>query len=387
MSDEKPVFFMSYEINLIKVFAIFLVAISHSIPYLLGNIGAQGHLGVINLDSNSGNTIQIFLTILRNWGQIGNLLFLISSAWLLVDRKEPRVRIEKIIRLMFDNAVIVWILLCVTMTVGKEFRGYTLQPGELRKFLFPTAFSTNWYVTTYIFLYAIHGVLNRVMESMNKRILLLVNSTLFFMYFVLVWWHGIFLYSGLIGFICIYLFIGYYKKYIREDNEPHSQHLRCRNNWWKYLFVGIGIHITSIMIIFYAGIKFEKLSNDMLRLNIITNPVFLLIAMSLFLLVVERKESENNTHNNLVNSIAQLSLYIYLIHGSTFVVRFIKTDYYDYVYRHFGYDKLWIWIAVYVVITFLAAVIISYLYNISIGVGIKNLSYTISRRIEKWIDK
>lgn len=371
---------MDSNISFIKCVAIFLIAISHSLPYLLNNIGAEGYQGVIDLDKNSGNSIQIYLAILRNYGQIGNLLFLISSAWLLVSQN--RVRIRKIINLIIDNVAITWSLTFIAIYIF----GYKLQPNELRKFIFPTAFSTNWYVSTYIFLYFLHGILNNVIESLNRRKLLLINYLLFFMYFFLVWWKGIFQYSALIGFISVYLIVGYYKIYI-YDKKRMMEKRDVYRKLLAFFLVGTGMHLLSVIIIFYVGAIFKRFSDDLLRLNTFTNPIFFVIAMSFFLLVVYSGRLKNGSViSNSVNNLSRLSLYIYLIHGSTLMVRFLKTEYYDYVYRHDSFDKLGIWMTLYLLVSLLFAILFSLLYNISLGKVSEFVSIKMEQLIDKWVE-
>lgn len=92
-----------------------------------------------------GYISQLYTTVFYNWGQIGNLLFVISSSWLLLDR--DKVRTEKVIKLVLDNSVITWIVFAGSLIRGScDFFA-----REKYRYIFPLAYSTNWFVTAYVF--------------------------------------------------------------------------------------------------------------------------------------------------------------------------------------------------------------------------------------------
>ena len=69
-------------IELLKVFAIIIIIISHSVPY---GASYSNYDGFIDINVASSNINVVLLAIIRYFGQIGNAIFIICSSWFLVD--------------------------------------------------------------------------------------------------------------------------------------------------------------------------------------------------------------------------------------------------------------------------------------------------------------
>lgn len=67
-------------IELLKIVAVFLIVLSHSLP--VNNSEAEWY---INIKSATSNVSYISMLFFSYCGQIGNEIFFICSAWFLVD--------------------------------------------------------------------------------------------------------------------------------------------------------------------------------------------------------------------------------------------------------------------------------------------------------------
>ena len=69
-------------IELLKIIAVFMIVISHSIPYASGLLLPESGIDIWKASDNVQNIVLVFF---RNLGPIGNLIFIICSAWFLID--------------------------------------------------------------------------------------------------------------------------------------------------------------------------------------------------------------------------------------------------------------------------------------------------------------
>lgn len=76
-------------IELLKIIALFFIVLCHSLPLykLEGNIELTGYL---NLRQGTSNVQQLLLIIFSHLGQIGNALFIVPSAYFLLDKNEVK---------------------------------------------------------------------------------------------------------------------------------------------------------------------------------------------------------------------------------------------------------------------------------------------------------
>ena len=73
-------------IELLKIIALMLIAISHSVPGY-GNIESSTY---VDMNIASNDILKIVYVILMSLGQIGNVIFIISSAYFLIDSKNAK---------------------------------------------------------------------------------------------------------------------------------------------------------------------------------------------------------------------------------------------------------------------------------------------------------
>lgn len=92
-------------IELLKIFAIFLIVVSHVVRTLSGTntyISYQEY--VINLSHATTDLQQLVATMIRYIGRLGNTLFFVCSAWFLLDSK--RINKRKMLQILMD----IWVI-------------------------------------------------------------------------------------------------------------------------------------------------------------------------------------------------------------------------------------------------------------------------------------
>lgn len=112
-------------IELLKIVGMIFIAISHSVP---------GE--VVNINIASTDITMFILVLLRNLGHIGNLIFIISSAWFLLDSKTTKK--EKCINLIIDTFCISMIFLYFLSCAGVE-----MSSRDIFKQFFPIIYENN----------------------------------------------------------------------------------------------------------------------------------------------------------------------------------------------------------------------------------------------------
>lgn len=230
-------------IELLKMLSVILIVISHTTYTFFQENSLFSNEYIIPLNHATRNIQYWILTWMSFWGQQGNLLFFVASAWFLVDKDE--VNIRKCIKLILDSQVISVIFLFV---IG---RFITLSPLEIIINIFPTRWELYWYIPFYIMFYLIHGHINRVIKNLSQKGLLIFCVSMLLLYFGLNYLHkGYFFFSNMTIFITVYLVISYMKKYMISFYANRSVNKICA-------ILGIGITPILIVITNYLGLYFS----------------------------------------------------------------------------------------------------------------------------------
>jgi surface polysaccharide O-acyltransferase-like enzyme len=339
-------------VELLKVITIFLIVISHSMPrYGTGDT-------VIDFNNASSEFDNFLMLIESYFGQIGNAIFITCSSWFLLDSNQTSSR--KIKNIVLDTFFFS-IVCCFCFIAG----GFHIGLKTIIRQIFPITYGNNWYVGCYIVFYAVHPVLNKLIENINQR-----------MYLTMVLC-GLFLYSGIefmlnknsstrycsfVGFIFIYLLVGYVKKYMPQfcQNFKMNIILFCT----AALSLVILIAITNIL-----GLHIAYFSNKMGKWCRFNNPLIILIALSLFN-VFNQKEF----YSKIINEISSVTLLIYVIHDNILFRYNMKPLWWQFIYRTFTYKHAAGWTLVFAVICFAASVGIGLFYKKTI----RNIIYKAS---------
>lgn len=185
-------------IELLKLIAMLLIIISHTIPRY-GN-----YVSCINFSEARPGAINYVLYVFHYFGQIGNSIFIICSAWFLCDSKI--IKKKKIVHMYIDTffVSITWLLI-----IGKI--GFCPPIKDIIKSFFPVFFKNNWFVTCYIVFYVLHPILNNIIEQMNQKQHIRITLLAIGYAILATLWSQAYYYTEVVGFIIIYFIISYTK--------------------------------------------------------------------------------------------------------------------------------------------------------------------------------
>lgn len=294
-------------IELLKIIAMFLIVIHHCV-YTIRN-SENFILNNININRPTTN-ISIFIAqFFSYFGGLGNAVFLISSAWFLVDSNSTK--LNKIAQMLLNVYVISVIILSIFF-LGKVV---ILSVEDILKSLFPTTFQNNWYITCYLLLYAIYPLLNIVINKLTQKQHLVYCSVFFILYLCLGSIDIDFLYgNSFIHFVGIYFIIAYLKKY-------NSKLISTSRTNIIFLAVGMSLLILLLLAMNIAGFHINIVAKKMLQFTGMHNPIILLTAFSMFNIFRNLK-----IQNKVVNYISSLTIFIYIIHDNVIFRKYLRPN-------------------------------------------------------------
>ena len=337
-------------IELLKIFAIFVIVINHTVQSLTNeayNIPNNGF--VIDISRATTNIQCILLQIFRHFGVLGNSVFFICSAWFLLKSKNWNKK-----KWLF-MVIEIWVVSIVIFIITYIILHGNISIGIIISSLFPTTFGNNWYMTCYLLFYPIHPILNSIVNMMNQRQLFRSTLVMVFLYvfmnFINCSW---FFSSAIILWITIYFAIAYMQKYLMSfvDN--------VRENIILFIIGVIGF-IGIILITDICGLYSQVLSDKVMRWVNNCNPF--LLAMSIAMFNIAR-----NIHfkNRFINYISKLSLLIYIIHENIILRTYFRPAMWNYVYKRFGYSDVIQWVFIISFIIFIFGILCSILYVLTL---------------------
>lgn len=337
-------------IELLKIFAIFVIVINHTVQSLTNeayNIPNNGF--VIDISRATTNIQCILLLIFRHFGVLGNSVFFICSAWFLLKSKNWNKK-----KWLF-MVIEIWVVSIVIFIITYIILHGNISIGIIISSLFPTTFGNNWYMTCYLLFYPIHPILNSIVNMMNRRQLFRSTLVMVFLYvfmnFINCSW---FFSSAIILWITIYFATAYMQKYLMSfvDN--------IRENIILFIIGVIGF-IGIILITDICGLYSQVLSDKVMRWVNNCNPF--LLAMSIAMFNIAR-----NIHfkNRFINYISKLSLLIYIIHENIILRTYFRPAMWNYVYKRFGYSDVIQWVFIISFIIFIFGILCSILYVLTL---------------------
>ena len=258
-------------IELLKIFAIFVIVINHTVQSLTNeayNIPNNGF--VIDISRATTNIQCILLQIFRHFGVLGNSVFFICSAWFLLKSKNWNKK-----KWLF-MVIEIWVVSIVIFIITYIILHGNISIGIIISSLFPTTFGNNWYMTCYLLFYPIHPILNSIVNMMNQRQLFRSTLVMVFLYvfmnFINCSW---FFSSAIILWITIYFAIAYMQKYLMSfvDN--------IRENIILFIIGVIGF-IGIILITDICGLYSQVLSDKVMRWVNNCNPFLLAMSIAMF---------------------------------------------------------------------------------------------------------
>lgn len=278
-------------IELLKILAIFFIMIYHCQNSITsGVIKAFPDLAELSFP----------MQLIYYSGQIGNWIFFLSSVWFLTDSR--KINPNKIMNLISDTFVISMIFLFSFLTAGVD-----IDKEMIIRSFFPTTFGNNWFITCYLLLYAVHPLLNIVIDKISQKQHLAFCITFFPIYFILNFFvDDIFFSSKLIFFIIAYFLMAYAKKYMREIISSRKTNIT--------LLLGGLILLISMQI-------YADLVDKPWKFCLLNNPSLLIIAFSLFNLFRAMK-----FHSKALNYISSMSMLMYVIHENFIFKKDIRPE-------------------------------------------------------------
>ena len=333
-------------IEALKLLAIFLIIIFHVVQTLTDNPNVTKTFFVWGATKDIDTKI---LCIIRGFGALGNSIFFMCSAYFLLNSKKANKK--KIIYMIIEIFSISILILLISqiplwkINITKEIRFQSL---------FPTTYSTNWYLTCYILFYLISPILNYLIKNTNQKQLLVWASFMAFLYICINFINnGAYMCNNLILWITIYLIMAYIKLYC----DKFSKNSKIM---YIILFSSICLHLILIFSTNELGLHYKYFNDKVMKWNTNNNPFFIAIDMSLVFIAINKQPYVNK----FVNKIASYSLQIYIIHENIILRTYVRPELINFVYARWGYNKLFFEIIIMAILIYLVSIVISFIYTL-----------------------
>lgn len=276
-------------LEILRIIAMFLIVVFH-----------YGYHGFKGVDFSNITFNKCLVDILSLWGKIGVNLFVLISAYFMVDKKFT---LKKFVLLDFScyfYGALGLILSIIFNTFSFKYM--------IRCFM-PITLNLYWFVTDYVVLMLLSPFINVFINNADQKtytmcIVSLVGifslvSTIFTTVYT----------TEIIWFVIMYVLAGYIKKF--EAANEYKKYL-VWGGLWSILLVLISVCLN----LFSAYTDRYLLSDNATYLAIIQSPIVLIISVNLFKGFLFRKPF----YNEGINKAASLMFGVYLIHDN-FIIR------------------------------------------------------------------
>ncbi len=348
-------------VELLKVIAIFLIVVSHVLQTLDGPM---------SLDRETADPWRFSLSFFRYTGFVGNMIFFVSSAWFLVDRDATAKR--KLLRMVVD----IWTVSVLILAAVLAIRGGNVAGDKIFASLLPTTASNNWFLTCYLLFCLAHPFLNLIIRNVDQRGLLRIVLAMTGLYFVLsiaVSYHfwNVLYQNDLIVWIAVYFIVAYFKKYARGAAESTKANVLVLLSSVAGLFLLVWATNFSLL-------RDPFSSDGLLRWIRSDNLFFVLIAFSSLNLARKWK-----FHSVWVNRVSGLSLLIYIIHENLLLREYYRYPVWQAIFRAFGTDRAILWALPFAAALFLAVLLVSALYALTVQRATRRFADWLCGKLEK----
>lgn len=339
-------------VELLRILAILLICINHAV---------QTSQLFIDFD-NVLSVGAAFLRIMRYFGQMGNILFVICSAYFLVDSK--RMKGEKALGLLFDSA-----LISIIIFIGFLICGFKFSAMEILRQFVPDL----WFIPAYVLFYVIHPLLNGAVRSMSRK----SHFTFVLVCFILGAVEMFVSISGsllntLVGFIIVYFTVAYMKKYMQSFCESTKANAIV-------FCVFFGAFLLCAVLKYVFGMKSAYVKSGIV-IDGFYSPLLLPALLSLFNLFNKMKFK-----NRVINYFASCSLFVYCFHENPLLRSIARPAFYRYFFG-LNADLYFVWVLMCSFGMFLGAYIISVVYKETLHRLMAFLSKKLSELFAKIID-
>lgn len=345
-------------IDLIKIISMFLIMLSHIMPYNYINRSSE----YIDITMASVDVLNIVLQLIRYLGQVGNIIFLICSIWFLCEKK--KINWKKIITIILNCSIVSIVCLFVLLALG-----YNIPTKIIIKQFFPIIFANNWFIAPYILLILIFPFLNIIIEKITYKTHR--NISIFFALFTAIEFifENKYIYNYFITFIGLYFIVSFLKKYemVQINNIKRNVIILFLSSFVLFVFV---------IVLNLFGLNISMLSNKMQYFTNIKNPIVFLISMSIFNISRSIK-----IKSKIIQKISSTTLLLYIIHDNYLIREYIRSDWFKYIYNTIGYNNIIFICFITTILVFFITLLISLVYNDTIQ---KLINYCINMVEKKW---
>lgn len=267
--------------ELLRVISMFIIVVFH-----YNDWG-----GIINIESPIKN--KIFGEFIAIGGNLGVNLFILISGYFLVKSK---FKLKKILKIIFE----VWFYSVAMFVVCYVFKLSPVGKAELKQALLPITYNMYWFATTYIGMYFVFPILNKLISNINqnqyKTVLVLLGIMLSVIPTLVL---GTRPFGGeLAWFIYLYLIAAYIRKY----------NTTFKSN--KYLIL-TGVAILIFMMGYQIGCTLRGQSMaTIVHLNQKSSLFTLALSIVIFMLFKNIKVGENK----VIPFFSKATFGVYLIH-------------------------------------------------------------------------
>ncbi len=358
-------------IELIKVFAIFLIILSHITQTLNEkNTYVSFSNYIVDLSSATTNIQILILQFMRGFGSWGNAIFFISSAWFLLDSKKVNTR--KWLYMLLE----VWVISVIIAGLFMVLHNGRVPMTLIIRSIMPNIFSNNGYITLYLLFYPIHVYLNKLINLLEKRAHFRIATSMFILYYVINYLHGgKFSASGLIYWVNIYLIVAYIKKYLPSFVANKKKNIII-------LIASIVLFYSLIFLTNVIGLRVNTFNDKPLHWASSNNPFLLIASICLVCLALNCK-----LMSRTINYISSLSLLIYIIHENIFLRTYTRPLILEYIHNHYNYSKIVLWVLLLAIIILFVSILSSIIYKLVLEKGIKRLAEKIHNQFTGWYGK
>lgn len=363
-------------VELLKIFGILLVVISHVVQTLQYNgnelLGYNDYFVDLNLPTS--NVSYLILSILRHSGHLGNSIFFLSSAWFFLDSKKTN--FKKILRMICD----IWVISVLMLLPCLIISGGNIELQYILRSFFPTICFNNWYATTYIIFCLFYPIFNKIISKIDfKKHLLLIGLLLILfiglntLYKLTNDLNVVEPFVNLSIWTLLYFIVAFLKKYAIN---------LCKNIKLNFIlcFSSITFLICTILLLNYLGLKYPNLQISILMFNS-KNSIFLLViafsALNIF--------NSLKFKNSFINYFSKFSLLIYIIHENLVFKKYYRPVFWQLIYLNFGYKYILLWTILFILILFLVSTLISFIYKILLQRHINHISDKIYEKTKNFI--
>lgn|GEM_PF-4586394 len=264
-----------------------------------------------NYSGEASTIVSVSNILFGSWGLIGVDLFVMISAWFLVDQKFKSRRLINIVFQVFSY-VLVFFLVYLFVLIKNGESIYEIIKSviltETNDFFLPLWSNYYWFVTSYFFMYLSFPIVNLLIESISKDI---YRKSLIIFSFIPIYSHfSSSPVADIMYFIYLYYFIGYAKKH-------GSKIVRIAN--WKSIVVVTGVIILSKLLALvpslHGVLSYGRMwTNKFLGSTGRHSFIILIDSLLIFFTVIKTKPK----NNKFVNKIAESTLGVYLFHENSY---------------------------------------------------------------------